>query len=174
MKTLVYGRYGTPPEELSGEANQNRLLAAMNRQYGISFAQFENAFRVSARGPKRSTLHSSITAPGPYRLTQSAIATHILVGLLGALLLTTVVTTFTMKSSNVLPKNPCSIGAVASLLADSDFVDMMPLGAENMSDDELVACFDTYKFSMGWWAGAEGEIGKRRFGVDFGTAENLR
>lgn len=107
-------------------------------------------------------------------MTQSMISTHILAALLAAILVATVTTTLTMKSRAVLLKNSCSIAAVASLLVDSDFLDMIPLDSDNLSDGELLGLFDGHVFSMGWWAGEEGEIGKRRFGIDFGTAHNLR
>ena len=66
-----------------------------------------------------------------------------------------------IDTRQVLPKNPCSIAAVVSLLADSEFMDpkdgIIPPGAEWMSDEELEksAVFTGYRFRMGWFGGPQ-------------------
>ncbi|KAK3720453.1 hypothetical protein LTR37_003866 [Vermiconidia calcicola] len=171
---LVLGSRGRPAQELSGDANQYRLLDIMNHFYGISVAQLLNTHRIPAASSEQPALEGQLTEPGRYRLVQSAITTHVLVCLLGAILVLTVTTTYIMKTKTVLPKNPCSIAAVASLLVDSKILDMISSVSQRRSDTELLAPFGGYLFSMGWWAGAEGEVSRRRFGIDVGTADNLR
>jgi len=77
----------------------------------------------------------------------------------------------TSNSKHVLPKNPCSIAAVASLLAGSEILELIPLGSEWCDDKELRrrGVFDGYLFSMGWWS--KPGTSKRRFGIDIGKAE---
>jgi hypothetical protein len=72
--------------------------------------------------------------------------------------------------SNLITKNPCSIAAQASLLADSKFLDMIPEGAENATLEELMQMtpFKDHLFSMGWW---DDGMGGRRFGIDVGMAD---
>ena len=174
MRTLVYGSRGIPLAELTGPENGGRLLSAVNHLYGLAFAQLMNNYRIPATASNSSILKGTITTSGEYRLMQSPISTHILAVLLSIILVSIVIHMVTVKSRGVVPKNPCSIAAVASLVADSAFLDMMQPESQTLSDKELMEKFDGYMFSMGWWAGAEGEVGRRRFGIDFGTAEHLR
>lgn len=80
-----------------------------------------------------------------------------------------------MDVRKLLPKNPCSIAAAASLLADSDMLkpEITPEGAEWMSNPELkkAGVWDGYAFSLGWW-GTDGE--EMRYGIDAGRANASR
>jgi hypothetical protein len=73
-------------------------------------------------------------------------------------------------TKTLLPNNPCSIAAQASLLADSKFLDMIPDGAGNATLEELMQMtpFKDHLFSMGWW---DDGMGGRRFGIDVGMAD---
>ncbi|KMU72952.1 hypothetical protein CISG_09966 [Coccidioides immitis RMSCC 3703] len=67
-----------------------------------------------------------------------------------------VTSTLLMNTKNILPKNPCSIAAVASLLAGSRIVEdpqIIPQGAEWWDDKELVkrGVFVGWRFSIRWW-----------------------
>lgn len=88
-------------------------------------------------------------------------------------------------TKNVLPKNPRSIAAMASLLAGSHLLDesIITPGSEWLTDEEWKerGLFEGMQFSMGWWMqdeeGPEGEqsdsehwSGEARFGIDIGTA----
>jgi hypothetical protein len=59
---------------------------------------------------------------------------------------------YLFDTKTLLPKNPCSIAAQASLLADSKFLDMIPEEAANATLDELmqITPFKDHLFSMGW------------------------
>ncbi|CAD0085539.1 unnamed protein product [Aureobasidium mustum] len=76
-------------------------------------------------------------------------------------------------SKELLPKDPCSIAAQASLFADSEFIDLIPPGAESLSDEKLAETtpFKDHLFSLGWWEKEGGE--KRTFGVDVGQAVSM-
>ena len=60
-----------------------------------------------------------------------------------------------MDTRYVIPKNPCSITAVASLLADSNMMDegVIPEGSEWLSDRELEqrGVSSGWTLRMGWW-----------------------
>jgi hypothetical protein len=103
------------------------------------------------------------------RLVQSKLSTRILQALLAAMWLCTTIALILFDTKNLLPKNPCSIAAQASLLADSRFLDLIPAGAENASAKELMQMspFVDHEFSMGWW---DDDNGGRRFGIDVGVA----
>ena len=72
-------------------------------------------------------------------------------------------------TKTLLPKNPCSIAAQASLLADSKFLDMIPEGTEDKTVRELMQMtpFKDHLFSLGWW---DDGAGGWRFGIDVGMA----
>lgn len=64
----------------------------------------------------------------------------------------------------MLPKNPTSIVAKASLLVDSKLLEMIPEGAKWDSDEWLrKVVFEWQVFSLGWCRGRDGE---RRYGID--------
>lgn len=104
------------------------------------------------------------------RLFQSRLSTSILEGLLGIIWVCTVIALVLFDSKELLPKDPCSIAAQASLSADSDFIDLIPPGAECLSDKEPTETtpFKDHLFSMGWWEKEGGE--KRTFGIGVGQA----
>jgi len=104
------------------------------------------------------------------RLVQDKTITRILQALLAVMWLCTAIALFLFDARDLLPKNPCSIAAQASLLADSQFLDKIPPGAENATAEELMQMtpFVDHEFSMGWWD--DGNDG-RRFGIDVGRAD---
>jgi hypothetical protein len=104
------------------------------------------------------------------RLAQSKVSTRILQALLAAMWLFTTIALYLFDIKNLIPKNPCSIAAQASLLADSKFLDMIPAGAEDATAEELMKMtpFVDHQSSMGWW---DDENGGRRFGIDIGKAD---
>lgn len=104
------------------------------------------------------------------RVFQSSISTRILEALLLAMWLCACIVYYLFDTKTLLPKNPCSIAAQASLLADSKFLDMVPEGAENATLEELMQMtpFKDHLFSMGWW---DDGAGGRRFGIDVGMAD---
>lgn len=163
---LLHGSSAIPPNELIGTANQARLLAAANALYGRILAQVLNARRAPApAGTPR--LAAALRAPHRLRLLQNAVPTRILEGLLAGLVVCAAVTCATLDTKHVLPKNPCSIAAVASLLAGSRMLgrDVVPEGAEWLGSGEKRAkgVYEGRVFRMGWWAGG-------RFGIDVDEA----
>lgn len=174
MQTLLYGSGGIPADELVGTKNANRLISASSDLFGIALAQVMDLSRIPPDTSASTPVSGTITSQSSHRLVQSPIATHILVGLIGFILLTSTFTSYGMKTRKVLPKEPSNIAALASLLVDSDFLTLFQPQDQWLSDKQLLARLEKYSFSLGWWPGAEGDVGKRRFGIDYGRAEGLK
>jgi len=66
---------------------------------------------------------------------------------------------------------PTSIAAQASLLADSEFLALIPPGAEHATAKEVMEMtpFKDHLFSMGW---RTNEDGTKRYGIDVGDADH--
>ncbi|KAI9709839.1 MAG: hypothetical protein M1828_002356 [Chrysothrix sp. TS-e1954] len=104
------------------------------------------------------------------RLMQSAVSTRVLEGLLALTWALAVLTMVMTRTRNVLPKNPCSIAGMASLMIDSDLLTLIPRGSEWLDDKDLkkIGLFQGFLFGLGWW----GEGANRRWGIDVGRAGN--
>jgi hypothetical protein len=114
------------------------------------------------------TYSATIISSNRTRLVQSAVSTRIVQVLLGIMAFCAIIAFFNQDTHHVLPKNPCSIAAVASLLAGSEMLNesKFPPGAE-FRDDRFLQdhVFDGWLFSMGWW---ERKTGQPRFRIDVG------
>ncbi|KAK5159688.1 hypothetical protein LTR16_012377, partial [Cryomyces antarcticus] len=101
----------------------------------------------------------------------SKVSTRILQGLLALVCVYVAVTISIMDTRDVLPRNPCSVAAVTSMLARSEMLDssVNTEGYEWRDSDELASMYERWVFSLGWW----GEKGsnERRFEIDIGAAE---
>lgn len=77
----------------------------------------------------------------------------------------------TIKTRKVLPKNPNSIGAVASLLAGSKLIEVLASAPQDLPDESLlkVRRLDKCVYSLGLWR--EGTNVNRRFGIDVGVPD---
>jgi hypothetical protein len=179
FSALIYGRDGIPADELLGPANAPRLIAAVQHLFRVLLAQELSAtFRTAdpedmQYPPPSYPLSGTLTSPNTVRLKQSVISTRILEGILATLTLCALIAFCLMDTRKVLPKNPSSIAAMASLLADSEMLsrDVIASQSEWQSDEALRRKWSSegYLFSMGWWG--EGE--ERRFGIDIGGAEKI-
>jgi len=103
-------------------------------------------------------LQATYTDPHYFRLIQSPLSTHLLVGVLGVLLLFAITILISVDMRHVLPKPMGSIASVASLLAGSRLVDpksfLVPKGSEFWSDSdwEKSGVWKGELFRMGWWS----------------------
>ncbi|KAL0254517.1 hypothetical protein SLS55_009993 [Diplodia seriata] len=109
--------------------------------------------------------NASLYQPNRLRVRQSALSTHALAALLSATTLC-VAASFAMRVREVLPKNPRSIAAVASMLAGASMLRRWP------------ECRRGEGFGLGYWrdgAAAAGRAGEGDGGhdgvVDAGTVE---
>lgn len=157
------------------------IAAHLQHVHRTVVAQSARAIRVPL-GPSSSssssphTVNATLRDPHVYRLRQSAVSTRILDALLAAVALCVALSLGLVDARRVLPKNPASIAAGASLVAGGPEMlgrDVVPEGAQWWGDAELEkrVVWGGLFFSLGWWdangAGGQG----RRFGLDVGKAE---
>lgn len=161
--------------------NTDALKEAVESVYPKAVTQVLNQNRISIQSvPVNGTLKTQ----NRLRLRQDVASTRILQALLLTMALCAGATFFLGDTSQILPKNPRTIAASASLLAGSDLLQHhIPPGSEWCSDEELEkhGIFKGLLFSMGWWRQQEDNVndgddasGSRkslRFGIDVGRAE---
>lgn len=167
---LVPGRNGTAWDDLIGTANFDSFSDAVDDLYSIIYSQWLNLYGRSDDSVDSGALYVLVMDPTRQRLQQSAISTRILEAFLALLAICTFATFFVIDTKNLLPHNPCSIGAMAAYLAESEILRTIPEGAEWDDRKKLTKkrIFNEYLFSLGWFQGLGGT---RRFGVDIATAE---
>ncbi|KAH0847288.1 hypothetical protein AYO21_07323 [Fonsecaea monophora] len=162
FNAMVYGKDGTPTSEL---LDGSKLIASYTHLYRQYMAQVVNTFLRADFSTLSNNetetvvnpLQAAYVNPRHFRLVQSPLSTHLLVGVVGVLLICALVVFITNDMRNVLPKPIGSIAAVASLLAGSRIVDpksgMVPPGSEYWSDEEWEkkGIWQSEMFRMGWW-----------------------
>ena len=173
VEAMVYGIDGVLPNEL---LNGTRLRSRFEEVYGLLEVQRAGSqFRKNSSIINYTLLHlvGSLRDPHRLRLAQSTISTRLLEVLLGLMLLAAIAAIWAIDTRRTLPKNPCSIGAVISLLAGTSQVlneSVIPTGSEHLNDHELrkQGIFSGFLFSLGWWTDDDGE---RNFGIGIGQAQ---
>lgn len=105
--------------------SSDMVIKAINHQDRILRAQvFNNYSRSAADGTlEHIPLLGNITLSNRLRLSQGAASIRVLEALLASTLVLGIISSILMNTDHVLPKNPSSIAAVASLLADSNILD---------------------------------------------------
>ncbi|KAK2734871.1 hypothetical protein FQN57_001434 [Myotisia sp. PD_48] len=154
-QAAIFGKYGIPAEELL--SNATKLADALSQVLSITMAQILNEW---GSIPIDSSDTNSTSFPGTFKyntpyLVQDRLSTRILDGLLIGVCFCGVITVSCLKTRKILPKNPCSIGALASLLAASRMLqdrDIIPRGAEWWADKELQSrgVLVNRRFRLGW------------------------
>lgn len=138
-----------------GEANMTDTVAeAFKRAHKIVRAQqYHVALRDDlADASVPSTLGAAVTDWGTYRLVQDSVSTNILCGLLIAILLLSLISSVLINTRKVLPKNPSSIAASMSLLADSNIFDKDYLWyASAVGRGSTFAKNTNTKYRLGWF-----------------------
>lgn len=183
FKAMIFGAGGVPAVELLGSENSDTLDRRLEDVLGLWTAHFAHVYMRNPT-PGNITGNENSTSPGYFptynttlstsqgmRLVQDTISTRILQALLGTIVLCAIVAFLSQDTRHVLHDNPCSIAAVASLLAGAEFLNLFPPGSEFCSDTELAELLDGMLFSMGWWKRGGGLW----FGIDVGQcdAKNL-
>lgn len=123
-------------------------------------------------------INGTINDNARLRLVQNAVSTRIIEGLLAAMLICGAIACVLEGNTRILPKDPGSIAARMSLLADAeiwgnqDVIDeLRDVEAKGQKREDL---FKGWVFRMGWWdgkgdcvdEGVEGTGRKKRFGID--------
>ncbi|KAM0425120.1 hypothetical protein ACHAPT_009680 [Fusarium lateritium] len=164
------------PESVFGSSSANaasQVQSAILHQHGIIRAQslnLKSRRHLSRRGTFPSAdgqnIISGVDPDAPVsqavpiisgsklsekvRLRQDPIATRILQGLVGALLLLHIVSWILTKRLR-LPRPPTTIASVAALLVDGNLFKLLPRGAQWQPLNELDTSFgDEAQFELGW------------------------
>lgn len=187
FRSIIYGAANIPASAL---LDADVLTPQLQRVWSIITAQMINslgredykdpsaaASYVSSSSSSSSTTKNrpvytaSLENPFGARLFQNMISTRILQAVLAAMTLCGAVSIFLMDTREILPKNPLSIAAGASLLGDSSILGsgttasherstgMIPLGSEWCNDRQLKqqGVFQGRTFTLGWWETAGGD-----------------
>ena len=125
FQALVTGRYAIPVDHLGKPERDEEVVQAIKFQDGILQAQGWNSGSRVAVNKNMDIEHmtGTVTLKDRRRLIQDTVSTRILDALLAAILGLGIFGAFLLNTDSVLPKNPCSIAAVASFLSDSNFLD---------------------------------------------------
>jgi Protein of unknown function (DUF3433) len=158
---LVYGPGGTPLKALTGRANRDRLLKAVQKLYAKYMVlaldmHLRQPIAAGERERLTGTMHrmtARLQINYASKLTlQIMLGTMTLLGM-GAFWLTDL--------RGTLPRNPCSIASTMGFLAGSDLCDpekpILPKGAEWLGRKEMERVLGGWFFSLGWWTPREGE-----------------
>ncbi|KAJ5495312.1 hypothetical protein N7539_000428 [Penicillium diatomitis] len=153
FQILVSGKNAIPVENLQHAQDDAVVIEAIKRQHKIINAlQFSNYTRGSANDTIRhDPLPGNMTSSNRLRVVQDATSTRILDGLLAAMLVLGIIGSWLLDTDTVLPKSPCSIAAVASLVADSRLLDQYLEGAWTPDHSTLDQIFSDRRFYLGWW-----------------------
>lgn len=176
FQLLTSGRYAIPVENFKSAEHDQIVIDAIKRQHKIISAQQMNNY---TRGTSNDSVYhapvlGSTTTSTHLRVLQDVISTRILEGLLAFILSLGILGSVLLNTDHVLPKNPCSIAAVASLLADSSLLDDFHRGEWNPDDKQLNQVFSDYRFHLGWWENSkERSIGTQGkvFTIDHRSAQ---
>ncbi|KAJ6178856.1 hypothetical protein N7519_009317 [Penicillium mononematosum] len=157
---LVIGKYAFPAENLLNPDSSDMVIKTINHQDRILKAQvFNNYIRSAADGTlDHAPLPGNITMSNRLRLLQDAASTRILEALLTSILLLGIVGSILMNTDHILPKNPSSIAAVASLLADSNLLARYEKGMSDPNERSLSPTFfSRCRFFLGFQGSASHE-----------------
>lgn len=166
MEAVVWGKDGVPVPELTGQDNAERLVSRVEKVYSIMMAQIYNGQARMQSDATAAPLTATAVSRSQYRVIQSLVSTRIMEAVLATMFVLCAVAFFLLDTKELLPQNPCSIGAAASFLAGSSLVNrtVLPPGSEFLSDQEMLkrGYFQGLMFRMGWWDAGE----EKRFAID--------
>ncbi|OQE24105.1 hypothetical protein PENFLA_c010G01323 [Penicillium flavigenum] len=154
---LITGKYAISAGSLLNPDSSDMVIKAINHQDRILKAQiFNNYSRSAADGTlDHAPLPGNITMSNRLRLLQDAASTRSLEALLISILVLGIVGSILMNTDHILPKNPSSIGAVASLLADSNLLARYEKGMGEPNEQSLgPTFFSRCRFFLGFQGNA--------------------
>lgn len=153
FQLLTSGKYAIPIENFESAEHDQKVIDAIKYQHKIiSAQQMSNYTRGTANNTiEHAPILANITTSNRQRVVQDIVSTRILEGLLGFILVLGIFGSVLLNTDHVLPKNPCSIAAVASLLADSKLLNEVENGTWDPNDKRARQTFAQYKFHLGWW-----------------------
>ncbi|OJI99829.1 hypothetical protein ASPVEDRAFT_126945 [Aspergillus versicolor CBS 583.65] len=171
FRSIIYGEANIPASDL---LDADILAPQLQRVWSIITAQMINSIgredykdpaAATASTQTRPVYKASLQNPSGARHFQNMISTRVLQAVLAAMTLCGTISIFLMDTREILPKNPLSIAAAASLLADSHILGsgrtadherstgMIPPGSEWCNDRQLKerGVFQGRTFTLGWW-----------------------
>ncbi|KAE8312565.1 hypothetical protein BDV41DRAFT_577507 [Aspergillus transmontanensis] len=154
FEVLVSSKYSIPRTDLGDESKKETVAEAIKHQHKLIKAQqFSQFVRASANGTlANDLLHGNITSRDRQRLIQDAVSTRTLEALLVSMIILGIWGSALLNTDAILPKNPCSIASVASLLADSNFLDRYKKVIDDPSSKSTAqALFPNSRFLLDWW-----------------------
>ncbi|KAJ5816436.1 hypothetical protein N7447_008669 [Penicillium robsamsonii] len=160
FRALVMGKHAIPAENLVNPDSIDMVIKAIKHQDRILKAQIFNKYSRSAadNGKDHTPLPGNITVPNRLRLLQDAASTRVLEALLASILVLSIVSSMLMNTDHILPKNPSSIAAVASLLADSNILAQYEKAMGDPNEHSLgQAFFSRCRFFLGFQGDLSGQ-----------------
>ncbi|CAI7634199.1 unnamed protein product [Penicillium pancosmium] len=148
FQSLLNGRYKIPTEYLRNSQYDTKVQEAIKRQERIVRAQpLKKYARLAANGTlDDDPISGNLTVPKNLRVQQDEASTRVLEAMLGLVLIFSILGSVLMNTDHVLPKNPMSIAAVGSLLADSNFLHLCRFTEQNPDYRLLRGC----RVHLGW------------------------
>ncbi|KAE8337371.1 hypothetical protein BDV24DRAFT_154440 [Aspergillus arachidicola] len=135
FQALVSGRWAIPRDYLGDVDKVENVVKAIKFQDGIMRAQEFNGMTRLSNASLGISYPGNITLTNSrLRLIQDPTSTRILDALLASILILGILGSVLMNTDHILPKSPSSIAAVASLLADSNFLDWYQSAGEDPND----------------------------------------
>lgn len=161
---------GSDPSSFLTAANSKTIAERAKYILETFAAQYYNGILRETRGNYTAQAH--LVNESRHRLFQNTTSTRILEGLLAGIWICTALAYLFFRSMPLLPANPSSIAAQASLLAGADFLKSVPTDAGMRRDEDLMKTesFTDRLFSLAWW---ETSDGTSRFGIDAGVPYKL-
>ena len=179
FQAVLSGRYPVAAPDLTGPGNQEILISAANAFYSRYMAQAISANMRVASAPSNPQIFRGTTnaTENKIRITQGNASKIKLQVMLGVMFICGVLAYSLATMREMLPHEPCSIAAVASLLAGSELCsermrDFILAQALWMSDKELERqkVWDGWLFSLGYWDWRWGH--RSRYGIDIGKEDD--
>ncbi|KAB8224876.1 hypothetical protein BDV33DRAFT_199160 [Aspergillus novoparasiticus] len=135
FQALVSGRWAIPRDYLGDVDKVENVVKAIKFQDGIMRAQEFNGMTRLSNASLGISYPGNITLTNSrLRLIQDPTSTRILDALLASILILGVLGSVLVNTDHILPKVPSSIAAVASLLADSNFLEWYQSAGEDPND----------------------------------------
>ncbi|KAJ5214969.1 hypothetical protein N7468_010648 [Penicillium chermesinum] len=152
FQALVAGKYAIPREYLRDIDRTDTVVEAIKYQHRIIRAQQLGLDAQEAADDilKSKPLLGNLTNPSDRRLFQDAASTRALEALLAIMLVLGIVSSILLNTDGVLPKNPNSIAAIASLLADCNFLEFFHHVPDPTDEKIGTTVFSKSRFHLGW------------------------
>lgn len=152
-------RFGLVDQDFGNPDLDEKIIEAIKYSQGVVRAQ---QYHVALRSEDGATANFSpargiVTDTGRYRLVMNRVSTDVLCGLLAGILIFAGLSGWLMSTKHVLPKNPSSLGAMISLLADSNFFGQTALTSEQATRGKFaLPILNASTFKMGWFTSKYG------------------